>query len=168
MLVRRGTSRACRCSRHFLCRTLRLQSAKKAGRRASDPHEKARMDSPLGTVIIYARDMQKAAAFYARHFGFVTDGEVVEGLIELKHPGGGAGMLIHQAAKSVKLGQVGVKLSFHVKDVAAFAAQAKLDGLVFGTVHEANGYAFANAKDLDKNSISISSRAHRATAVKGG
>ncbi|MEJ1170088.1 VOC family protein [Variovorax sp. CCNWLW235] len=126
------------------------------------------MDSPLGTVIIYARDMQKAAAFYARHFGFLTDGEVVEGLIELKHPTGGAGMLIHQAAKSVKLGQVGVKLSFHVKDVAAFAAQAKLEGLVFGTVHEANGYAFANAKDLDKNSISISSRAHRATAGKGG
>jgi predicted enzyme related to lactoylglutathione lyase len=123
------------------------------------------MDSPLGTVIIYARDMQKAAAFYARHFGFLTNGEVIEGLIELKHPGGGAGMLIHQAAKSVKLGQVGVKLSFHVSDVAAFAAQAKLRGLVFGTVHEANGYAFANAKDLDKNSISISSRAHRATAA---
>ena len=41
------------------------------------------MDSPLGTVIIYARDMQKAAAFYARHFGFLTNGEVIEGLIEL-------------------------------------------------------------------------------------
>ena len=125
------------------------------------------MDSPLGTVIIYARDMQKSAAFYARHFGFLTNGEVIEGLIELKHPGGGAGILIHQAATSVKLGQVGVKLSFHVSDVAAFATQAKLRGLVFGTVHEANGYAFANAKDLDKNSISISSRAHRVSGLDG-
>ena len=173
----RGNHKTWWCGADFAC--LLLQQAfscvdpevtvgKKAGRRASGPHEKARMDSPLGTVIIYARDMRKAAAFYAWHFGFLTDGEVVEGLIELKHPTGGAGMLIHQAAKSVKLGQVGVKLSFHVKDVAAFAAQAKLEGLVFGTVHEANGYAFANAKDLDKNSISISSRAYRATAGKGG
>ncbi|MDP9990545.1 catechol 2,3-dioxygenase-like lactoylglutathione lyase family enzyme [Variovorax boronicumulans] len=119
------------------------------------------MELPLGTVILYARDMQKSAAFYARHFGFVTSGEVVEGLIELTHPGGGAGILIHQAAKSVKLGQVGVKLSFHVKDVRAFAAEAALQGLVFGAVHEASGYAFANAKDLDKNSIGISSRAYR-------
>ncbi|MDH6169368.1 putative enzyme related to lactoylglutathione lyase [Variovorax boronicumulans] len=123
------------------------------------------MESPLGTVIVYARDMQKSAAFYARHFGFVTTGEVIEGLIELTHPDGGAGILIHQAGKSVKLGQVGVKLSFHVKDVAAFAAQAALKGLVFGAVHEANGYAFANAKDPDKNSISISSRAHRRPAA---
>lgn len=129
------------------------------------PQQETRMDSPLGTVIIYARDMQKAAAFYARHFGFLTNGEVIEGLIELKHPGGGAGILVHQAAKSVKLGQVGVKLSFHVEDVAAFAAQARLQGLAFGAVHEANGYAFANAKDLDKNSIGISSRAHRSTAT---
>lgn len=125
------------------------------------------MDSPLGTVIIYARDMQKTAAFYALHFGFQTTGEVIEGLIELKHPGAGAGLLVHQAAKSVKLGQVGVKLSFHVRDVAAFAAQAKMRGLAFGPVHEANGYAFANAKDVDKNSISISSRAHRANSVEG-
>jgi predicted enzyme related to lactoylglutathione lyase len=97
------------------------------------------MESPLGTVILYARDMQKSAAFYARHFGFVTSGEVVEGLIELTHPGGGAGILIHQAAKSVKLGQVGVKLSFHVKDVRAFAAQAALQGLAFGPCMKPTG-----------------------------
>ena len=65
----------------------------------------------------------------------------------------------------MKLGQVGVYLSFHVKDVRGFAAVAGLQGLVFGAVHEANGYAFANAKDLDKNSIGISSRAHRGATV---
>ncbi|MEN9865076.1 MAG: hypothetical protein RL748_666 [Pseudomonadota bacterium] len=120
------------------------------------------MHAKLGTIIIYARDMKKTAMFYSQHFGFVTTGEVLEGLIELHAPDGGAGILIHQAAKSVKLGQVGVKLSFHVQDVAAFAAEADKNGLQFGAVHEANGYQFANAKDPDNNSISISSREFRA------
>jgi predicted enzyme related to lactoylglutathione lyase len=119
------------------------------------------MKPPLGTIIIYARDMGKTAAFYAKHFGFKTSGEVIEGLIELSASNGGAGILIHQAAKSVKLGQVGVKLSFHVEDLTAFVAEAAENGLKFGAVHEANGYSFANAKDPDKNSISISSRSFR-------
>ena len=119
------------------------------------------MKSPLGTVVIYARDVKKTAAFYSEHFGFKTAGEVLEGLIELQATNGGAGILIHQAAKSVKLGQVGVKLSFHVQDVEAFAIAAAKKGLKFGAVHAANGYQFANAKDPDKNSVSISSRAFR-------
>jgi predicted enzyme related to lactoylglutathione lyase len=119
------------------------------------------MKSPLGTVVIYARDMQKTAAFYSRHFGLQTTGQVVEGLIELRATDGGAGILIHQAAKSVKLGQVGVKLSFHVEDVASFAEAAAKRGLKVGAIHEANGYQYANAKDPDKNSVSISSRAFR-------
>ncbi len=120
------------------------------------------MNSPLGTVLIYARDMEKSAAFYSKHFGLETSGKVSEGLIELRATEGGAGILIHQAAKSVKLGQVGVKLTFHVQDVVAFAALAAKRGLKFGAVHEANGYSFANAKDPDNNSISISNRAFRA------
>lgn len=119
------------------------------------------MRTQLGTIIIYARDMRKSAAFYATHFGFETTGEIVEGLIELRAVGGGAGILIHQAAKSIRLGQVGVKLSFHVEDVESFVAQAAVRGLKFGVVHSANGYSFANTKDPDKNSVSISSRAFR-------
>ena len=119
------------------------------------------MEASLSTIIIYARDMRKSAAFYSEHFGFLTTGEVCDGLIELKAPNIGAGILIHQAAKSVKLGQVGVKLSFHVRDVEAFVAEAAARGLMFGAIHEANGYAFANVKDPDKNSVSVSSRAHR-------
>ena len=122
------------------------------------------MNPPLGTIILYARDMQKTAAFYRDHFGFDTSGEVREGLIELRATGGGAGILIHQAAKSVKLGQVGVKLSFHVQDIERFMAAAASKGLMFGAVHAANGYQFANTKDPDGNSVSISSRAFRAPA----
>jgi predicted enzyme related to lactoylglutathione lyase len=117
----------------------------------------------LGTIILYARDMKKTAAFYEKFFGFETSGEIVEGLIELRSTSGGANILIHQAAKSVKLGQVGVKLSFDVTDIEAFKADAEKRGLKFGKTHEANGYAFANAKDPDKNSISISSRAFRSS-----
>jgi predicted enzyme related to lactoylglutathione lyase len=119
------------------------------------------VSAPLGTIIIYARDMKRTAEFYRKYFGFQTTGEVVEGLIELNAPEGGAGILIHQAAKSIKLGQVGVKLSFHVSDVEAFKAEAARLGLRFGATHHANGYSFANAKDPDKNSVSISSRAFR-------
>lgn len=115
----------------------------------------------LGTIIIYARDMYRTAEFYRTYFGLATTGEIVEGLIALEPIDGGAGILIHQAAKSVTLGQVGVKLSFHVKDVPGFIATAAKTGLKFGAVHQANGYVFANAKDPDKNSVSISSRAFR-------
>jgi len=119
------------------------------------------MSTTLGTIIIYARDMQKSAEFYRTHFGFETTGQVVEGLIELSAVDGGASILIHQAAKSVKLGQVGIKLSFHVEDIESFKTQAAAQGLAFGDTHQANGYAFANTKDLDGNSVSISSRAFR-------
>jgi catechol 2,3-dioxygenase-like lactoylglutathione lyase family enzyme len=119
------------------------------------------MQVVLGTVIIYARDMQESASFYSKYFGFETSGEVVEGLIELNSQGTGAQILIHQAAKTVKLGQVGVKLSFHVDNVEKFVQTAKELGLEFGPIHQANGYQFANAKDPDNHSISISSRSLR-------
>lgn len=119
------------------------------------------MTPSLGAIIIYARDMKKTAAFYASHFGFETTGEIIEGLIELIPRNGGASILIHQAAKSVKLGQVGVKLSFNVPDVRGFIAEAARNGLEFGPVHVANGYEFANTKDPDKNSVTVSSRAFR-------
>jgi predicted enzyme related to lactoylglutathione lyase len=104
------------------------------------------------------RDMRATATFYQQQFEFDTSGEVVEGLIALSALAGGASMLIHQTAKSVELGQVGVKLSFAVEDVEALKASAAARGLVFCATHLAHGYAFENANDPDKNSISISSR----------
>ncbi len=118
------------------------------------------MDAIFDSVTIYARDMQKTANFDRRFFGFVGSSNVVEGLILLTSPNGGAGITILQAAKSVKLGQVGVKLSFAVRDVEAFKLESERRGLKFGSTHLANGYSFANAKDPDKNSVSISSRAY--------
>jgi len=117
------------------------------------------MKSYLGTIIIYARDVRKTAAFYCEHFGFTATED--SGMVELLAVNGGAGLLIHPAAKSVKLGQVGVKLAFQVDDVAGFIAEAGKKGLKFGSIHAGNGYQFANAKDPDRNNVSISSRAFR-------
>ena len=64
--------------------------------------------------------MQRSARFYADHFGYVTSYAVVDGLIELKPQDGGAEILIHQAAKSLKLGSAALKLSFSVPDVDRF------------------------------------------------
>ena len=71
------------------------------------------------------------------------------------HPQGGARLLIHPASKGQKLGQVLVKLVFDVADVPGFCAAAARDGLRFGPIHQADGYAFANAKDPSGNAISI-------------
>lgn len=122
------------------------------------------MSPALNRILIYARDMRRTSEFYQRFFGFESSGEVVEGLIELAAPGGGASLFIHQAAKSVKLGQVGVKLVFDVSDIEGFKKRSAELGLEFGATHKANGYSFANAKDPDKNSVCISSRAFRRPA----
>jgi catechol 2,3-dioxygenase-like lactoylglutathione lyase family enzyme len=124
------------------------------------------MDAPpLNMLVIYARDVRKTAEFYTRFFGFeridAADEDGDAGVIELRSSNGGAHLLIHRAAKSVKLGQVGVKLVFAVEDVEAFKKRCATLGLEFGSTHHADGYSFANAKDPDKNSVSISSRAFR-------
>lgn len=120
------------------------------------------MTIALATIILYAKDMQRSAHFYRTHFGYMTTGEVSEGLIELQPAQGGAEILIHQAAKSLKLGSAAIKLSFTVPDVAQFVASAASAGLAFGPIHQAKGYAFANTKDPDGNSVSVSSRQFRA------
>ena len=119
------------------------------------------MAAALNVIVIYARDMQRTADFYRKFFGFLSSGEVVERLIELASADGGAGILIHQASKGIRLGQAAVKLSFSVRDVEAFKRQSSKLGLKFGATRAANGYSYANAKDPDGNSVAISSRAYR-------
>ena len=123
----------------------------------------ANMRPTLSTILIYARDVERSAAFYCKYFGFTLSSDQAEGLITLETPSGGARIVLHRAAKSVKLGQVAVKLVFDVADIEAFKARSAARGLVFGSTHQADGYAFANTKDPDKNSVAISSRAYRNT-----
>jgi predicted enzyme related to lactoylglutathione lyase len=119
------------------------------------------MHAGLNRIVIYAKDMQKSVAFYETFFGFTAKADEGGGIIELTSANGGTSIMIHQAAKSVKLGQVGVKLVFDVEDVEVFKKKSEQLGLKFGSTHDAGTYTFANAKDPDKNSVSISSRAFR-------
>ncbi|WP_341809916.1 VOC family protein [Paraburkholderia phenoliruptrix] len=124
------------------------------------------MRPALNRILLYAKDIQKTCEFYARHFGFAckldTDGRIAE----LVSPHGGAIIMVHQAGKGVKAGQVLVKLVFDVEDVESFKNQCAQGGLEFGPSHQADGYSFANAKDPDGNSISISSRGFTANRYR--
>lgn len=116
---------------------------------------------PLSRVILYARDVEATVAFYERHFGFQVKRLPGDRIVELVAAEAGANIMVHAAAKSVKTGQVTVKLVFDVEDVAAFSARSAANGLTFGPEHQADGYSFANAKDPSGNNIQVSSRAFR-------
>ncbi len=119
------------------------------------------MSFAINKILIYAKDVQRTSEFYERHFGFNSKADEDGRIIELTSAGGGANILIHQAGKGLKLGQAGIKLVFDVEDIEGFKKKSAKLGLKFGSTHQAKGYSFANAKDPDKNSISISSRAFR-------
>jgi hypothetical protein len=61
------------------------------------------MEAIFNSVTTYARDIQKTADFHRRFFGFLGTGEVVEGLIVLTSPNGGAGITILQATKCLQV-----------------------------------------------------------------
>ena len=117
------------------------------------------MAPSLGRLVIYTHKIDLMAEFYARHFGFSVERLAGDRLVELRPESSGSAILLHPAASKQKEGQVLVKLVFDVEDVAAFCAIARTNGLEFGTIHHADGYCFANAKDPSKNSIQVSSRA---------
>ena len=114
---------------------------------------------PLGRITLYVRDVEAAVAFYQKHFGLVPLRLPGDRIVELINPDGGASLMLHAAAKAQRMGQVLVKLGFDVEDVAGFCAARAAEGLMFGPLHKADGYVFANATDLDGNPIAVSSRA---------
>ncbi|MEO9822995.1 MAG: VOC family protein [Paracoccaceae bacterium] len=117
------------------------------------------MASPLGRLIIYTKRVEAVAAFYCEHFGFKELRLEGDRIVELIAPNDGANILLHTMSTGRKEGQTLVKLVFDVEDVEEFCRDAKKRGLVFGAIHNADGYSFANAKDPAKNSVSVSSRA---------
>ncbi len=112
---------------------------------------------PIARVILYVKDIPKVAAFYQRFFGLEPLPGATEGWVELAGPSSGCAIALHQAAKSQKSGAA-MKIVFAVKDVPAFVRECESKGLHFGTIHHAEGFEFANAKDPAWNSISVSSR----------
>ena len=118
--------------------------------------------SMLNRILLYVRDPERVADFYATHFDYQIQREEGDRIIELTRTDDKAcKLMLHPLARGRKSGQTLVKLVFDVQDVSAFCANAQKNGLQFGKIHEADGYTFANAKDPAGNSISVSSRAYR-------
>ena len=117
------------------------------------------MSAQLGRTIIYTKRLEEMAKFYCKHFGFEVLRLEEDRIIELVSQGTGANILLHPMSQGRKEGQTLVKLVFDVEDIEEFCQLSKDRGLQFGSVHHADGYSFANAKDPSKNNISISSRA---------
>lgn len=117
------------------------------------------MSLQLGRIIIYTKKTEELTAFYCQHFGFETLQLEGDRIIELISQGTGANILLHPMSEGRKEGQTLVKLVFDVEDVEGFCRSSKERGLLFGSIHRADGYSFANTKDPAKNSVSISSRA---------
>ncbi|MCY4336322.1 MAG: VOC family protein [Litoreibacter sp.] len=117
------------------------------------------MSAPLGRIIIYTKKLDEVAEFYCKYFDFEALRLESDRIVELVSQGAGSSILLHPMSAGRKDGQTLVKLVFDVEDVEAFCRDAKRKGLTFGSIHQADGYCFANAKDPAKNSISVSSRA---------
>jgi len=117
------------------------------------------MAIPVSSVLLYVKDVAKVAQFYVEHFGYLEEPGSTAGYRVLS-AGKGCAITVHQAAKSQSSGAA-VKIVFAVADVPKFIAERAAAGLRFGTIHEAEGYFFSNAKDPASNSISVSSRVFR-------
>lgn len=117
------------------------------------------MTPSLGRILIYTKQVEEMAAFYARHFGYSVLRQQGDRLIQLTPNTNGIAILLHPASAKQKQGQVLVKLVFDVEDVPAFCETSSAKGLNFGKIHHADGYVFANAKDPSGNPIQVSSRA---------
>ncbi len=117
------------------------------------------MSAQLGRIIIYTKRSEELVAFYCQHFGFEVFRLEGDRIVELVSQGVGMNILLHPMSTGRKEGQTLVKLVFDVEDVEGFCSNAKERGLLFGTIHRADGYCFANAKDPAKNTVSVSSRA---------
>ncbi len=113
----------------------------------------------MGRIIIYTKRVEAMVDFYCLHFGFDVLRLEGDRIVELIPQAGGAHILLHPMGAGRKEGQTLVKLVFDVEDVARFCREAETRGLSFGTIHQADGYCFANTKDPAKNSVSVSSRA---------
>ncbi|MEL6170010.1 MAG: VOC family protein [Pseudomonadota bacterium] len=117
------------------------------------------MMAQLGRLIIYTKKLEEMSDFYRRYFGFEELRLENDRIVELVAQGQGANILLYPVSPRRKETQTLVKLVFDVEDVAAFCTAAERRGLTFGSIHQADGYSFANAKDPSGNSVQVSSRA---------
>jgi predicted enzyme related to lactoylglutathione lyase len=114
------------------------------------------MLAPITRIILYVKNVEKAAAFYQRVFELKIVGTPEKGWIELG--AGGCNLALHQAAKTADFRRAAAKISFGVKDVAATKALLESRGLKLGPIHVTPNSTFCNGKDSEGNLLSIGNR----------
>jgi catechol 2,3-dioxygenase-like lactoylglutathione lyase family enzyme len=115
------------------------------------------MTAQISRIILFVRDVPGVAAFYQRHFGLQPIDSDEDGWLELAAVG--CNLALHRATTtSRERGRSSAKIVFAVSNVHIAKEDLAKGGLKFGKVHEANGFAFANARDPEGNPIQISSR----------
>jgi len=119
------------------------------------------MYSVLGRVVIYAKDVEEAASFYSRFFGYSVIREEGSSTVELEPSRGGTAITLQPTPNAEAHGQTSIELVFDVKNIETFKAKCAKKGLNFGETQQADGYEFSIAKDPCNNLISISSKAYR-------
>ena len=105
------------------------------------------------------RKMQQMIEFHTGVFDFTAHRQEGDRIVELRPESAGLTLLLHPAGKGRKEGQSLMKLVFDVENVEGFCRRVAEHGVAFGSVHRAEGYVFANARDPSGNSISVSGRA---------
>ena len=143
-----------------LWRTTRVIT--RGARRLSEQQRTIFLQPVLGRFLLYVRDIEAVARFYALHFGYTIQREADDRIVELESPGGvGGNIMHHPLGRGCKSGQTVAKLVFDIPDVDAFCTHAAEHGLEFGAIHKGDRYEFANARDPAGNPISVSSPAFR-------
>jgi predicted enzyme related to lactoylglutathione lyase len=114
------------------------------------------MFAPITRVILYVKNVEKAAEFYQRVFELKIVGPPEKGWIELG--AGGCNLALHQAAKTADFRRAEAKIVFGVEDVAKAKALLESRGLKLGPIQVAPNSTFCNGKDPEGNPLSIGNR----------
>jgi predicted enzyme related to lactoylglutathione lyase len=117
------------------------------------------MFAPITRIILYVKNLDKAAEFYQRVFELKVLSSPEKGWIELA--AGGCNLALHQAAKTASPRRAAAKIVFGVKNVAKAKALLESRGLKLGPIHVTPNSTFCNGKDPEGNLLSIGNRGLR-------
>jgi predicted enzyme related to lactoylglutathione lyase len=114
------------------------------------------MFAPITRIVLYVKNLGRAAEFYQRVFQLKVVAEPEVGWIEFA--AGGCNLALHQAAKTAGVRRAAAKIVFGVKDVKKAKALLERRGLKLGPIHVTPHSSFCNGKDPEGNLLCIGDR----------
>lgn len=113
----------------------------------------------IASVQLYAKNVEKLAAFYTQAFGLESVREE-PGFVTLSD--GDFFLSIHKSGKSAReRGGEMTSITFAARDVEKSKTELATRGLKLGKVYEVDGFAFAKGRDPEGNHIHISNWVYR-------